>query len=130
MLSCCLLVYCMMKPLTAFLSTFLSLYFVSLPLFSNPLFPHTLLPSLSVSSHLFLSFHLSPFPPFFSLSGSMIGDFKLPQNFIIKPYFALTALVASCQTHKDMQAHTQAHTNMPPETIILGNHPQIHVKNN
>lgn len=58
----------------------------------------------------------------------MIGDFKLPLNFIIKPHSALIALVASCQTHKDMRAHTQAHANMPPEPIIQGNYQQIHVK--
>ncbi len=42
----------------------LSLLNLSLPLSCNRLFPLTLLPSLSVSSHLFLSFHLMPFPPF------------------------------------------------------------------
>lgn len=85
-LSCCLSVKCVMKPLIVFLSPpfppFLHLGSPHLfPVFSKASF------LLSVSSHLFLSFHRSPFPLclFFS-HGSMIGDFKLPLNFIIKPH--------------------------------------------
>lgn len=55
-----------------------------------------LLVPLTLLSAVSLPFLLSIF---FPLSGSMIVDFKLPLNFIIKPHSAHAALVASCQTH-------------------------------
>ena len=98
------------------LSTFFSLYLMRLSCILLAFF-------LSLSLSIYFPFSSSlpfPFPLCFSLFGSMIGDFKLPLNFIMKPHSAPTALVASCQTHSDMLAHTQAHANMPPEPFYSG----------
>lgn len=98
------------------LSTFLSLLYLSLPL--SCFLSHL----LSLSSHLFLSFHLSPVPPFPIFLTFWFNDWRLQiaTEFHHKPHSALTALVASCQTHKDMLAHTQAYANMPPEPYYSG----------
>lgn len=58
---------------------------------------------------------------------SLIGDFKLPLNFIIKPHSARTALAYNQNTHTHTH-YTQADANMPSEALIIqGNRRQIHV---
>lgn len=126
MLSCCLSVDCMRNPLIVSLSLYLSLL-LSFLLFLAIFFPLIFL-SLSLTVSILTYFCFSaplPLPRsfLFSLSASVIGDFKLPLNFIINHTpLCSSALVASCQTHKDMQSHTQAQANIPPEPSVQGNY--------
>lgn len=106
MLSCCVSVYCIRNALivSLSLSTFLSFYLF--PLSCNLFFSFYL--SLPLSSHLFLSSHPLHFPLslLFSLSASVIGDFKLPLNFIINPTLLLLPLLPPAK-HTKICNHTR-----------------------
>lgn len=118
MLSCCLSLFCMMPPITGplrCLSRPLSFPSHAPTSSWSPCTPPPP-PSSPSSSH----FHFfPPFAPsaiFLALSGSTIGDFKLPPSFIIKPplccHCPCCLLQKKKHTHGNMQTHMQAHASM------------------
>lgn len=79
----------------------------------------------------FSSFQLSPFPLSIFFPTFWFNDRRLQ---IATEFHHKTPLCYYCpccllpNTHVDMQTHTHAHANMPPELIIQGNCQQIHIK--